>query len=51
MPDVTREEKWSMVCPPVRRDNPRALANHAVSNFSMVPSIDLATYGISREKN
>ena len=35
-----------MVCAPVRRDNPRALAS-----FSTITSVDLAHYGVSRALN
>ena len=50
-----------MVCAPVRRDNPRALARglstvHAnkpcsISLSTMIFSVDLACYGVSRAKD
>ena len=42
-----------MVCAPVRRDNPRALAiNHKLYHMgTMISSVDLAHYGISRAKD
>ena len=50
-----------MVCAPVRRDNPRALARglstvqaHKPCSISLVPqltSVDLAHYGVSRAKD
>ena len=50
-----------MVCAPVRRDNPRALAMglstvqaHKPCSISLVPqlpSVDLAYYGVSRAKD
>ena len=49
-----------MVCAPVRRDNPRALArdyrpyrrtNHALSHCTTITSVDLAHYGVSRAKD
>ena len=46
-------------CPPVRRDNPRALASGLSTcgqtllylTCSMIPSVDLARYGIYLAKN
>ena len=39
-----------MVCAPVWRDNPRALAR-GLSTCTMILSVDLAHYGISRVKD
>ena len=38
-----------MVCAPVRRDNPRALALYLTC--TTITSVDLAHYGVSRAKN
>ena len=42
-----------MVCAPVRRDNPRALARalSAVQAHKPITSVDLAHYGVSRAKD
>ena len=45
-----------MVCAPVRRDNPRALARglstvQAHKPCSVITSVDLAHYGVSRAKD
>ena len=43
-------ERKSMVCAPVRRDNPRALASSYLT-CTIISSVDLAHYGVSRAKD
>ena len=40
-----------MVCAPVRRDNPRALATMLYLTCTTITSVDLAHYGVSRAKD